>query len=145
MKSINATLRSELRRFFYNLVLFLLGIYPLFWFLYLVQYIIDIIIFNSARNFNEGFVVFISWLKIALISWLEIGLGMFLMMHLITYKFPTRRAASLSILLFWTGFATYGRGYVLMPMIVVFVPMLISLIVLVMFYRLPPSPSEKNP
>ena len=140
MKSINATLRSELRRFVYNLVLFLLGIYPLFLFLYVVQLIIDIIIFNSGISFNDV----LSDLLL-LISWLEIGLGMFLTMHLITYKFPTRRAASLSILLFWTGFATYGRGYVLMPMIVVFVPMLISLIVFVMFYRLPPVPSEKNP
>ena len=140
MKSIKANLRSEMGRFVYNLVLFLLGIYPLFLFLYVVQLIIDIIIFNSGISFNDV----LSDLLL-LISWLEIGLGMSLTMHLITYKFPTRRAASLSILLFWTGFATYGRGYVLMPMIVVFVPMLISLMVLVMFYRLPPVPPEKNP
>ena len=85
MKSINATLRSETRRFFYNLVLFLLGIYPLFLLLFLIQHISDIIIFDSGKTFNER----LSELLI-LISWLEIGLGMFLMMHLITYKFPTR-------------------------------------------------------
>ncbi len=142
MKSIKANLRSEMGRFVYNLVLFLLGIYPLFLFLFWIQHIIDIIIFNSEITFSQrlgrsGFLV--------LISWLEIRLGMFLTMHLITCKFPTRRAASLSILLFWTALTAYGGRSVLSPAIYVLVPMLISLIVFVMFYRLPPVPPEKNP
>ena len=141
MKSINATLRSELRRFFYNLVLLLLGIYPLFWFLRWIECIFE---FECVQPFKLTTVPLVGWdflLEFAAIPLLI----MLLMMHATTYKLPKRWAASLSMLLFWMVLFWYTGGYVFWIVGGALLSMSISLVLFVMFYRLPPVPSEKNP